>query len=70
MPKYMNQFARPVHYDHDILDENDKKVGTLRVKPTSVLWKPAHARKFFNVSLDRFADWISDPATKARQTKS
>ena len=70
MPKYTKQFARPDYYDHDILDAQDKKVGTLRVKPTGVLWKQAGGHKFFSVSLDKFTNWITDPQTKASKTKS
>ncbi len=70
MPKYTKQFARPDHYDHDILDDQDKKIGTLRVKPTGVHWKPVSAQKFFSVPLDKFTKWITDPNTQASRTKS
>ena len=61
MPKYINQFSRPDHYDHTILDDQDKVVGTLRFKPSSVLWAPTNSRKFFAVPLDKFTAWIAVP---------
>lgn len=70
MPKYANQFARPQYYEHEIVDEKGKKIGTVRIKPGSVQWKPANAQKFYGVSLDRFAQWMKDPSTGANQTKS
>lgn len=70
MPKYNNQFGRPDYYDHVILDSQDKKVGMIRVKPTGILWKPAHEHSFFSVSLDTFTNWITDPTTGAGKSKS
>ncbi len=70
MPRYKNQFQRPTHQDHHIRDANNKKIGTLRVKPTGVAWKPANKQKFYSVSLDDFTDWITKPSTGASQTSS
>jgi len=70
MPKYNNQFVRPHHYDHDIVNEKGSKVGTIRVKPTGVLWKPKSAMKFYAVPLDRFVEWITGDQAKASRTKS
>lgn len=47
-----------------------RKIGTLRVKPVAVLWKPANEQKFYSVSLDWFSKWITDPKTEAKRTKS
>lgn len=66
MPKYNNEFGRPSFYDHDIVND-DGKVGTIRVKPTGVAWKPKNARKFFTISLANFSEWIEE---NGRQTKS
>ncbi len=70
MPKYNNQFARPEYYDHEIRDSDDKKIGTVRVKPTGVLWKPVNGQKFFSVPLEKFITWITDSSTQASKTKS
>lgn len=72
MPAYNNEFARPDHYDHDIVKgaTGKNKVGTLRVKPVSILWKPSGERKFHCVSLDDFVSWITATSTGARRVKS
>jgi hypothetical protein len=59
MPTSVNKFAEPDHYDHEFADANtNNKVGTLRVKPSSILWKPKNARKFHSVSLEDFELWM------------
>lgn len=69
MPKYRNRFVSPDYVEHRIADESGKLIGTLRVKPVAVLWKPRGKREFFSVGLNGFVDWITDPATKAKKTK-
>jgi len=70
MPAYKNQFSRPKYYDHGILDERGNKIGTLRVKPTGVLWKPKNAQKFHSVSLKNFIEWITDKKTSGSRPTS
>jgi hypothetical protein len=70
VPTYKNQFGRPKYYDHEILDENGKKLGTLRVKPGRVLWKKKGEGKFHSVSLDKLVEWITGPDSGASRTKS
>jgi len=70
MPTYSNQFGRPHYYDHEIWAVNGRKIGTVRVKPIGILWKPANQRSFYSVSLAKFAEWIVDPNTGAQRTKS
>lgn len=64
-----NSFRSPALVDETILDEHGKTIGTVRLKPTGILWKPKNAQAFFAVSLKQFTDWIIDPATKAKKTK-
>lgn len=41
MPDYNNRFREPKYYQMTIVnDDNGAMVGTLRVKPSGVLWKP------------------------------
>jgi hypothetical protein len=63
-PKY--QFERPEHHEIVIVDDG-KAVGTLRVKPSTILWKAKGKHDYLSVSLDDFAKWIADPATKANK---
>ncbi len=70
MPAYKNSFASPDFIEEVVLDENGNKVGTIRIKPSGILWKPSGKQSFCSVPLDKFAAWITDPATKAKQVKS
>ena len=70
MPKYNNHFASPDHIEETILSANGEVIGTIRVKPSSILWKPKGAQKYFSVSLDSFTVWITDLKTKARKAGS
>ncbi len=62
MPKYTNRFGAPAFADHTILDSKNRVVGTIRIKPSSVLWKGKSQKEFHRVSLDS--------NTKAAKTES
>jgi hypothetical protein len=70
MPDYVNHFASPVFVEEVIRDKDDKVIGTIRIKPSGVLWKPANSPKFYSITLSKFTEWIMDPATGASRTKS
>jgi len=70
MPKYKNHFASPAFIEEKILDNDDKAVGTIRIKPVSISWKPRGKGQFLSVKLDDFVAWITDPKTKAKKTNS
>jgi hypothetical protein len=70
MPAYKNRFRWPEFIEETIVDEQGAVVGTLRLKPSSVQWKPSGAHKFYTVALSAFADWITSPDTKAKRTLS
>ena len=71
MPPYTNQFRRPHHYNHNIENKDTREmIGTLRVKPVGLLWRPKDDTRFYSVSLDQFIEWITSKETKARRTKS
>ena len=67
MPKYLNRFQSPEYLEETIIDEEGATVGTIRIKPSSVLWKPKNAREFYVVTLDAFARWITSTASGARK---
>jgi len=60
MPASTNKFVQPTSYDHVIADDlTDTKIGELRVKPSSILWKPKGSHKYHSVSLGDFIAWIT-----------
>ena len=59
MPSSTNKFVAPISYDHIIANAEDgSKVGEIRIKPSSVLWKPKGGQKYHSVSMTKFAEWI------------
>jgi hypothetical protein len=71
MPAYNNKFRSSEYHEETIVSEQDGTVvGTIRIKPSSVLWKPSGAHKFYSVSLAKFGEWITHDDTKARKVKS
>lgn len=69
MPSYKNNFRSPAFVEVTIADEKEAVVGTIRLKPSSVLWKPKGKHSFRSVSLKKFTEWMEDPETKASTTK-
>jgi hypothetical protein len=64
------RFESPAYTQLVILNvEDETVVGTIRLKPTTIMWKPKGGKKFYAVTLDEFVDWITDPQTKARRLK-
>jgi hypothetical protein len=68
VPKYTNTFMRPEYHDEMVLGENRKLIGTIRIKPSSVMWEPNGSRRFLSVPLDRFAAWITSAASQATRS--
>ena len=60
MPEYSKRFLEADYYEHVIVADRDgEKVGTIRVKPVSILWKPKGAQKYFSASIEAFEAWIT-----------
>jgi hypothetical protein len=57
MPEYKNSFDEPKFYEH-VIKNDEGKIGTLRVKPSTVLWKPKGGQAFYSVSIDQFERFI------------
>ena len=63
----INKFLSPKFIEEVILDGSDKVIGTLRLKPSSILWKPKGQKSYFSVNLDKFDEWMRNPSTKAKK---
>jgi hypothetical protein len=70
MPEYKNRFASPKFIQETILDERGSKKGDVRIKPSSIKWKPRGDHKYYSVPLERFAEWIMSPSSGAQRTSS
>ena len=69
MPKYINTFRRREYHEELIVSSDGRVVGTIRLKPSSLLWRPNGNRTFVSVPLERFASWIMDERTGASRTR-
>jgi hypothetical protein len=45
MPQYRYCFGTPAHIEEKILDDNGAVVGTIRIKPSNVMWKATRKRQ-------------------------
>lgn len=71
MPDYNNKFKSPANVTEIIVDaKSSVTIGTIRVKPSGVLWKPKGQQKFYSVNLAKFTDWITNATTGATRTGS
>ena len=70
MPDYKNRIQSPAFVEHTIVDQNNAVVGTIRIKPSSILWKPSNARSFHGISLDRFKEWVTSKESGSKRIKS
>lgn len=67
MPDYKNSFRAPAYSEETIVDENGTLIGTIRLKPSSVLWKSKGAQKFHAARLVDFIVWIENNGNKVKQ---
>lgn len=71
MSKFKNRFGSPNFLEETIIEkEGNKIIGVIRIKPSSVLWKPSGERQFYSITLDRFIGWITNPRTRGVVRKS
>ena len=69
MPNYKNSFKGPEYIEETVLDEGGNKIGTFRLKPSSILWKNKNAHDFHSVPLERFREWIMSQKANAKKVK-
>lgn len=55
-----NRFSPDKFHDFTIVDENSLTVGHIRVKPSGILWSPSNAKKWYGVSLEKFAAFMEE----------
>ena len=46
--------------DFEIVDDENRVVGHIRVKPSGVLWAPSAAKIWYGVSLEKFAQFMEE----------
>lgn len=61
-----NNFRPEKFYDFEIVNEENRIIGKIRVKPSGILWKSKGSHDWLGVSLDRFADFMKENGTKKK----
>jgi hypothetical protein len=54
----VNSFRPRKFEDFEIVDDDNKVVGHIRVKPSGVLWAQSNAKVWYGVSLKNFAEYM------------
>ena len=62
-----NNFSRQQFYDHTIVNGAGKRVGTIRIKPNSVLWAWAGSHDWYGVTLKEFGRFLVDKGKKQKK---
>ncbi len=70
MPAYKYKFKSLEYFEETILDDKNDTIGTVRIKPSGILWKPKGQHKYYAVTLEQFKEWITDENTRAKRTSS
>jgi hypothetical protein len=60
----VNSFRPRKFEDFEIVDDDNKVVGHIRVKPSGVLWAPTSAKVWYGVSLKEFAEYMEQTGKK------
>jgi hypothetical protein len=53
-----NSFRPRKYEDHEIVDDKNKVVGHIRVKPSGILWSPKNGKDWYGMSLAEFAEYM------------
>ncbi|MBI4299352.1 MAG: hypothetical protein HY666_06300 [Chloroflexi bacterium] len=64
-----NKFNEPKFIETTILDSNGAVVGAIRVKPSTILWRPKGEHQYFSIGLDIFTDWITHSQTGSHRIR-
>ncbi len=70
MPEYRFSIKVPQYEELTILKEDGKLFGRIRIKPSSVLWKPVSAQRFHSVSIEKFVEWITSEESGSKKVRS
>jgi hypothetical protein len=54
----VNSFRPRKFEDFEIVNEQEKVVGHIRVKPSGILWAPSNAKVWYGVSLKDFSEYM------------
>jgi len=51
-----------------VIIENGKVIGTVRIKPTAIMWKKPHSRgDWHGISPEKFGEFVEDKGKKMKK---
>jgi hypothetical protein len=65
MKKVARDFRAPEAQDFVIL-EDGKVLGTVRIKPSSIMWKGPNARAWYGISPEKFGEFVTASGKKMK----
>jgi hypothetical protein len=63
----VNSFRPRKYEDHEIVDDDNKTAGHVRVKPSGILWSPKNGKDWYGVSLKSFGAFMEASGTKQKK---
>lgn len=63
----VNSFRPSKFEDHVIVDDENKVVGHIRVKPSGVHWSPRNGKDWYGISLADFATYLETNGKKLKK---
>jgi len=63
----VNKFRPRKFEDFEIIGDDDKVVGHIRVKPSGILWAPANAHVWYGVSLAAFSEFMAEHGSRKKK---
>ena len=63
----VNSFRPNKFEDHEIVDDENKVVGHVRVKPSGILWSPKNGKDWYGISLADFAGYLEKNGKKLKK---
>ena len=62
-----NAFRPRKFEDFEIVDEEERVVGHVRVKPSGILWAPKSSKRWFGVHIDDFAKYMEENGKRQKK---
>ncbi len=62
MAKRNRKFFRSSAFVEEVIEDGSGVVGTIRIKPSTVMWKPKGAKgpkPYFTATIEEFEQWIT-----------
>lgn len=63
----VNSFRPTKVVDHVIVDDDNKVVGHVRVKPSGILWSPKNGKDWYGIPLSDFAAYMEGNGKKLKK---